>query len=86
MFEKSDQMHSIINECMLREELVGLIEIEVQISWETQYAHHQNVIKWTFNIKIEFGTITHELPDDQKKYPKGKCRNRKQQYRRITKN
>jgi hypothetical protein len=40
MFEKSDQMHSIINECMLREELVGLIEIEVQISWETQYAHH----------------------------------------------
>jgi hypothetical protein len=40
MFEKSYQMRSIINECMLRDELVSLIEIEVQISLETQYAHH----------------------------------------------
>ncbi len=62
MFEKSDQMRSIINKCMLRDELVSLTEMEVQVSWETQYAHHQNAKKWTFNIKIEFGT--HELPED----------------------
>jgi hypothetical protein len=40
MFEESDQMRSIINECMLRDKLVSLIEMEVQISWETQYVHH----------------------------------------------
>jgi hypothetical protein len=34
MLEESDQMRSIINECMVRDELLIYIEIEVQIGWE----------------------------------------------------
>jgi hypothetical protein len=48
MLEESDQMRSIINECMVRDELLIYIEIEVQIGWEAGYAHHHSAACGTF--------------------------------------
>jgi hypothetical protein len=48
MLEESDQTRSIINECMVRDELLIDIEIEVQIGWEAGYAHHHSAACGTF--------------------------------------